>query len=248
MAIEKTTALVLRSVDFSETSKVLTMFSRDFGKIRALAKGGRRLKSSFEVALDLLSLCSISVLRKSSGGLDLLTEAVLAERFDGLRRDLAALYAAYYIAEILDGLTENDDPHPLLFDRTIDVLRQLATGGDRKWALINYQLQLLKEIGYAPSLETCIHCGQNVKLSAKTAYSVASGGLVCPDCTRLIGGLMVVQGATVQLMRRFMTDMPDPLKGITVRDASKNELWLITSRSIFHALGKQPKMAALLQL
>ena len=109
-------ALVLRSVDVFETSKVLTLFTRDLGKVSALAKGARRLKSPFASGLDLLSVCDIVLLHKASDALDLLTEAVLVERHEPFRRDLAALYAGYYVAELLHDLTDHHDPHPRLFD------------------------------------------------------------------------------------------------------------------------------------
>src|SRR5438128_464553 len=99
--MEKATALVLRTTDWSETSRIATLWTREFGKVRALAKGGRRLKSNFESALDLLTVCSIVLLRKSSGSLDLLTEAQVVKRFPRLRTNLTALYAAYYLAELL---------------------------------------------------------------------------------------------------------------------------------------------------
>src|SRR5207244_2036701 len=75
MTAQKATALVLRTVDWSDTSRIATLWTREFGKVRVLAKGGRRLKSNFESALDLLTVCSIVLLRKSSASLDLLTEA-----------------------------------------------------------------------------------------------------------------------------------------------------------------------------
>ena len=106
MPSEKATAIVIRAVEFSETSLVVTLFSREFGKIGALAKGGRRLKGPFESALDLLALCRIVFLHKSSEALDLLTEAKLLRRFRPAGRDLAGLYAGYYVAELLDGLTD----------------------------------------------------------------------------------------------------------------------------------------------
>src|SRR5437660_12211952 len=103
MATEKATALVLRTTDWSETSRIATLWTREFGKVRALAKGGRRLKSSFESALDLLTVCSIVFLRKSSGSLDLLTEAQVVRRYPRLRTDLPALSAAYSVAASLTG-------------------------------------------------------------------------------------------------------------------------------------------------
>src|SRR6516165_4213847 len=101
MSSEKALALVLRTTDWSETSRIATLWTRELGKVRALAKGGRRLRSNFESGLDLLTLCSIVFLRKSSGGLDLLTEAQVVERYPRLRNDLQALYAGYYVAELL---------------------------------------------------------------------------------------------------------------------------------------------------
>ena len=82
VAAIRTLALVIRSVDVFETSRVLTLFTRELGKVSALAKGARRLKSPFQSGLDLLSVCDIVVLHKASDALDLLTEAVLAERFE----------------------------------------------------------------------------------------------------------------------------------------------------------------------
>src|SRR4051794_28187229 len=129
MAAEKALALVLRTTDWSETSRIATLWTREFGKVRALAKGGRRLQSNFETALDLLTLCSIVFLRKSSGSLDLLTEARVVERYPRLRTDLAALYAAYYVAELLSDWTEDYDPHPALFDEALATLRDLGQPG-----------------------------------------------------------------------------------------------------------------------
>src|SRR4051812_31731165 len=106
MAAEKALGVVLRTTAWSETGRSATVWTREFGKVRVLAKGGRRLKSNFESALDLLTLCSMVFLRKSSGGLDLLTEARVVERFPRLRADLAALYAAYHLAELLSDWTQ----------------------------------------------------------------------------------------------------------------------------------------------
>src|SRR5437867_21054 len=105
--LETASALVLRVVDFSESSVVLTLFSREFGKIRGLAKGARRPKGPFESALDLLGLCRIVFLRKSSEALDLLTEAKLERRFRPPDGELSSLYAAYYVDELLNELTDD---------------------------------------------------------------------------------------------------------------------------------------------
>ena len=127
MASEKAIAIVLRAVEFSETSSVMTLFTREFGKIRALAKGARRPKGPFESALDLLGLCRVVFLRKSSDALDLLTEAKLERRFRPAGGQLSNLYAAYYVAELLSELTDDYDPHAELFDAAEQALAALAS-------------------------------------------------------------------------------------------------------------------------
>src|SRR3954454_21898604 len=109
MSLERATALVLRTTDWSETSRIATLWTRELGKVRALAKGGRRLRSGFDNALDLLTVCGIVLLRKSSStsSLDLLTEAQVTQRFARLAGDLSALYAGYYVAELLADWTED---------------------------------------------------------------------------------------------------------------------------------------------
>jgi DNA repair protein RecO (recombination protein O) len=181
MPAETATALVVRGSDWSETSRIATLWSREFGKLRVLAKGGRRLNSSFEVALDLLNVCHIAVIRKSSGGLDLLTEAQVAERFPKLRTHLPALYAAYYIAELLADGTEVYDPHAALFDATLTALRELGEAGANVGPrLAAYELTWLQELGYSPALETCAACGRPVP--EPTVFSASAGGIVCPEC------------------------------------------------------------------
>src|SRR4051794_1447884 len=129
MPLEKATALVLRTTDWSESSRIATLWTREFGKVRALAKGGRRLRSAFESALDLLNVCDIVLLRKTSGSLDLVTEARVAVRHPRLREDLAALYGAYYVAELLADWTEEYDPHAPLFDEALAALADLGGAG-----------------------------------------------------------------------------------------------------------------------
>jgi DNA repair protein RecO (recombination protein O) len=193
MPSEKALGLVIRTADWSETSRIATLWTRELGKVRVLAKGGRRLKSSFESGLDLLTLCRIVLLRKSPGSLDLLTEAQVAKRFSQLRQDLPALYAGYYIAELLGDLTQDYDPHPNLFDEALAALETLGTKGVLAGPrLARFEVILLRELGYMPSLETCAHCngpvGQAVPDDASRQaqpdlqFSAAGGGVLCSVC------------------------------------------------------------------
>jgi len=163
MASEKSRAIVLKVIEFSETSCVLTLFTEDFGKIGALAKGARRPKGPFEGALDLLALVRIVFLHKTSDALDLLTEAKLERRFRSAQRDLGRLYAGYYVAELLTELTEAGDPHRELFQAADATLSALDDGAPLAKTVLRFELVALREAGHLPSLDQCAICGRPVE-------------------------------------------------------------------------------------
>jgi DNA repair protein RecO (recombination protein O) len=175
-------ALVVRTVEVFETSLVVTLFTREMGKVTALAKGARRLKSPFQGGLDLLEVSDIVLLPKASESLDLLTEAAPLERFACLRRDLAALYAGYYIAELLTDLTDYHDPHPRLFDAATITLRHLGEEELRPRRVLRFELACLRELGLMPALDRCAHCGEPVDSRGGVAFGLATGGVICPAC------------------------------------------------------------------
>ena len=120
---------------------------------------------------------------KASEALDLLAEAVPVERFPSLRRDLAALYAGYYIAELLTDLTDLHDPHPKLFDAARITLRHLGDADLRSRRILRFELACLRELGLMPSLDRCAQCGGDVEpQGGKVSFGLASGGVLCEAC------------------------------------------------------------------
>jgi DNA repair protein RecO (recombination protein O) len=244
VATEKATALVLRTVDYSETSRIATLWTREVGKVRVLAKGGRRLRSSFESALDLLTLASIVFIRKPSGSLDLLLEARVLERFPRLRTDLKALYAAYYVAELLGDWTHDYDPHPHLFDEAVDALRTFGSGevatGLR---LLRFETVLLQELGYAPSVEACASCRQPLPVAESLSFSAAAGGMVCGHCSRERRGLVNVSRSAWQALKALQ-DPGDLWK--QTGQAEQKELRGLFNLYVSYLLGRRPRTLAYL--
>ena len=243
MPLEKANALVVRFTDYSETSRIVTLFTREFGKVRALAKGARRPKSNFESALDLLTVCSIVLLRKSSGGLDLLTEARVAERFGALRRDLQALYAGYYIAELLGEGTEDGDPHPALFDAAVESLRALGAGPVTSGLVVlRFEAMWLRELGYAPILTTCAACHGPLPDDGPLAFSPAAGGVVCPACQGRVRGGVRLSGPAWQALG----DLADAAAWTTVPAEVRPELRGLLNQYVCYVLGRRPRTMAYL--
>lgn len=244
MAAEKALALVLRTTDWSETSRIATLWTREFGKVRALAKGGRRLKSNFESALDLLTACGIVFLRKSSGGLDLLTEARVVERFPRLRTDLSALYAGYYVAELLADWTEEYDPHPSLFDEALETLRTLgAPEAPTGVRLARFELVLLRELGYHPALEACAACGQGLSPGGDGfAFSPADGGLVCRACRGRHRDCRAVSAAAVGALRVLGEPGETWRSGAAWGSAVRAEVRQLLNHYVTYLMGRRPRL------
>jgi DNA repair protein RecO (recombination protein O) len=239
MPSEKAHALVLRTTDWSETSRIATLWTREFGKVRVLAKGGRRLKSSFESALDLLTVCSIVFLRKSSGSLDLLTEAQVVRRYPRLRTDLAALHAGYYVAESLTDWTEEYDPHPVLFDEALDALAAFGMAVPVGLRVMRFEMVLLRELGYSPTLDTCAVCAAPV-VPPGLAFSAAAGGVVCKGCQARQRERRSLSPGAWQLLRALAESDGDWNR--TWNDAVRKEVRQVLGHYVTYLLGRRPRM------
>ena len=240
--MEKALALVVRTTDWSETSRIATLWTREFGKVRALAKGGRRLKSNFETALDLLTVCSMVFIRKSSGGLDLLTEAQVVERFPRLRGDLGALYAGYYVAELLSDWTQDYDPHPNLFDAAVAALRDFgASGVSISFRLAEFELATFQELGYSPVLDVCAACTRPVAGDEPgLAFGATVGGVICRACQNGHRDRLAISGGVLRLLR----DLAQP-GGAGRADGSpgeRGELRRVLGYYVSSLMGKRPRL------
>jgi DNA repair protein RecO (recombination protein O) len=247
MPSEKTEALVIRLADFSETSRVVTFFTRDFGRISALAKGGKRLKGPFDAALDLLSVCEIVFLRKSSPGLDILTEARLISRFRPQGRELARFYGGYYVAELLSGLTAEVDPHPQLYRESILTLERLQEA-DPKITILRFELATLREIGQLPAFDVCVDCGRTADSGGAWSFSVAQGGLMCPSCGKESTAYVRISAGTAAVLRRLAEESDAVIGRLAVSPRQFQEAREVVTAAICDALGHPPKMLRYISL
>jgi DNA repair protein RecO (recombination protein O) len=241
-APEKASALVLRVIEFSETSAIVTLFTREFGKISGMAKGARRPKGPFEHALDLLAQCRIVFLRKSSGALDLLTEAKLERWFRPRGRDLASLYAGYYIAELLIELTHDYDPHPELYDAAVETLAGLASGGPVARLVLRFELVALRVLGHLPSLSGCAECGAEIGRSGRVAFGLLAGGVLCGKCRVGKRHLVSVSAAVVEALARFAATDGEGWRTAALPPAVGGELRGVMNKYLAHLVGHRPKM------
>ncbi len=242
----RTLALVVRTVEVFETSLVATLFTRELGKVAVLAKGGARLKSPFHGGLDLLGVSDIVMFPKASESLDLLGESAPVERFACLRRDLAALYAGYNIAELLTDLTDLHDPHPKLFDAARITLRHLGDAELRPRRVLRFELACLREVGLLPALDRCAQCGVDMRpRRGAVSFGLSAGGVLCDACRP--GQPHVVELSSGDLEAIRILSSP----GAAWRELDVRQGRLVPAREtvgavVCHVLGHRPRLRPLL--
>jgi DNA repair protein RecO (recombination protein O) len=238
MPILQATGIVVRGSDWSETSRIATLFTRDHGRIRVLAKGGRRVNSAFEISLDLLNVCEVVFIHKANGSLDLLTEARITERFPMLRANLQTLYAAYYVAELLSDGTQDFDPHPELFDAALLVLRRIERDPDWLGAVSQFELVWLRELGYTPRVDGCAGCGAVDELAlpnGRFAVGLDAGGVLCPRCRPAARDAWSLSAGAFAAFAGMLAGEPMP-------GDVRNELRPLLGQMVCRTLGRRPKL------
>lgn len=203
----KDLAVCLRAVNYSETSQVVTLLTRDHGKLAAMAKGSRRPKSAFDGAIEPFSCGQvIYVASDAHDKLATLAEFVQAPRFRRLRSNLSAMHAGLFVLELTEAFCGQYDPNPDLFDaltQSLDTLAQCDSPSAVLSALIDFQMTLLAEAGIAPRLDVCTNCSTATKGFSKDIYfSSAANGLLCPGCEQSFAEKRRITPACAAILNR----------------------------------------------
>lgn len=153
MELERAEGIVLRTHPVTESSLIVTWYTREAGKLRTLAKGARRPKSPFQGKLDLFYDDEIVFLPSRRGDLHLLHECFLQNPHKRLRESVATLTTASYVAELVELATEREDANARIFESLAAVLDALERGGGTPAVLLWFELQVLAAAGWAPRWE-----------------------------------------------------------------------------------------------
>jgi DNA repair protein RecO (recombination protein O) len=244
MPYEKTDAITLRSVDYSESSLVLTFYTRDFGLVTTLAKGALRKSSRLVGHVDLFAWTEIVfVSGRLRDRMNILTEAFALQTFPRVRTDLARTYAAARAAELVLNLTVENDPSPGLFEELLALLRRLDAGLDPAVASFAFEARLLVATGFMPEVTRCVACGRGTRRKT-VSFSLRLGGVICEDCAAgepdLVEGVPAgALGLLGRLARRELTR----LDRVAVAPAAAQQVRAFLDRYESYILGKELRTA-----
>lgn len=176
----KSDAIIMRRTDYSETSYVVALLTREHGVMHALAKGARRPKGIFAGEIDLLARGQATILVRPRGGLQLLTEFSCRERYLPLRKSPDAATAALYAAEVAADASPEGEGQPEIYDLLSQTLTRLGED-DFAPPLAFFEVHLLRLSGYMPNLGECAICGAKIE-GVQVVYSFIHSGPTCAQC------------------------------------------------------------------
>lgn len=195
----RTEGIVLRARDLSEADRIVTIITPNRGKVRAVAKGVRRMNS--KKAGHLEPFCRCALLMAQGRELDIVAQAETLEAFAHLRASLDLLGPAFYLAELVDSFAEEGGESRGLYDAFVAALVGLEHGADADAVSRWFELFVLTLNGLAPSWSACAGCDAPIEPNTPYVFSGDRGGLLCPACRQLDPLAQPVEIATVKTLR-----------------------------------------------
>jgi len=237
MAFIKTEAIVIKAINLREADKIITFFSRDYGKIQGIAKGIRKIKTRYSGKLELFTRVKVIFFQKTgdlrSGGtgsptLLRITQVDVVEVFPQLKSDFNKIIGASYIAEFLNRLfEEHDDTHKAVYVLVCDTFRTLDACDNLRNILPAFEIKLLVHLGYAPILDHCTACGKDAKGEGQKAqgntprepqlgFSSSTGGILCQRCKSLKKDSINITPQSVEILQQLLNTDIRQIPTITV--------------------------------
>ena len=263
-------AIVLKRSDFGEADRLLTLYTPDLGKIRAIAKGARKPSSRKSGHVELFTHSAL--LLAKGRNLDIVTQADTLDAFLPLRENLERLGFAYYLAELVDQFAEEGDPsaraeryaapgddgaveNQPLFDLLLHSLQWLGEDATEPAVLARFfELHLLLYVGYRPQLFKCVNCGKVLE-PVDNYFSADAGGVIDPNCVatqreRIYEHARDVQPISLtalKVLRYLQTREWESVRALRLSAETHAEVETLMQRYIAHHLERNLKSVEFLR-
>ena len=230
-------ALILKHVPFGEADLLVTFFTRERGKIRAVARGARRSNSKLVGHLEPLTQVNLS-LAQGRGGLDHVSQAQLMESFAPLKDDLKAITKGFYVAELVDGFGSEAHPNQPLYHLAVAGLNAIGQDPESELSLRFFELHLLKVSGLMPELYQCVECRKDLAPGSHR-FSPDVGGCLCPDCRPADAHVRPLSLRALKVLRLLDRSQLREIPSLKLSDSLAQEIKSLLGMSIEYWLDKQ---------
>jgi len=217
----RTQAIVLGHFEFGEADRILTLLSYQRGKIKAIAKGVRKIRS--HKAGHLEPFTNVNLFIAKGRNLDIITQAETVNPHMGLREDLERMAFASYVVEALDRFTYEEGQNVALFRLLEETLTRLEQQSNLTTVVHYYEVRLLDLLGFRPQLFDCIDCGEDI-LPQDQFFSPLVGGVVCPKCGGARAEAIPVEKDVLRYFRHLQRSNWGQIRDVIIPDHIEKKL------------------------
>ena len=242
----KTQGIVLKQTPLGEADRILVLCSPEMGKLRAVARGVRRITSRLRGHLEPLTHVLVSL--SQGRNLDTIVEAQTNRSFRGLKEDLNRLSKAVYLTELVDGFSVEQSPSPAVFDLLLNALGWLQNAEDSAQMMRFFEVRLLDYSGFRPELYRCVECRTTLG-PRDHLFSCSKGGILCPDCRVLSGdALLPLSLNGIKSLRYFQREPYEKVSELRVPKNVLDELERLLRTYIRYVLDRELTSAGFMHL
>ena len=236
-------AIILRNRDYQEADRLVSVFTEQYGKIGAIAKGVKKPNSSLRACTQ--PFCYAQLYFYRGKDLSIITQGKLLDFFGRVRSNFSETIYVLYMLEMLDKILLEQERHTKLFYQTLAVVQSLEKNGYQPLALRYFEVQILKEMGFTPELSNCVVCAAK----AEAYYiSLSAGGLVCKKCERTIDNLFELSPETLALLRLLFRSNLEVTERINVSRGGLTQLEKFLEIYLEYHLEQRLSMKQVLQI
>lgn len=193
-------AIILQHSDWGEADRILRIFTREQGKLRAIAKGARKMQS--RKAGHLEPFMRSKLMLAKGRDMWIVTQAEVIEPYSSLRENLESTARVAYVIELLDRLTYEEGPNWQLYDLAVKTLTRLVEEKDPFVPIHYYEMRVLDLTGYRPLLFECASCKKEIKAEDQF-FSAGLGGVLCPNCGARTADSRMISMDALRYLRHF---------------------------------------------
>ena len=242
----KIEGIVLKQLPLREADRLLTLFTPGRGKLRAVARGVRRVKSRLAGHTEQLTHVRLSV--DVGKSLDVVSEAQTIHSFRRVKEDLGRLSQGLYLAELVDGFSVEQSPSPAVFQLLLAALGGLEEGAGGEVLLRYFETALLARSGFGPELQRCVECRRSLDPSDHL-FSCDRGGALCPTCRNTSRGpLIPVSLNAMKVLRFFQRESLSKAVRLHASDGVLNEAERLLRAYVRYVLERETKSAEFMKL
>ena len=234
----RTDAIVIGKRNFRENDRIITFYTRIYGKLDVLVKGIRKIENRFGSSLELFTYNEILLWEKRKGDLLILTQCQTKDSFLRIRTNLKKIASAFYLTDLARELTKEKDKNIDIFNLLFTFLYLLEKADKPEIIISSFQLRILFILGFGPELDKCVKC-KNVVSKHIKFFSLQHGGIICGNCLRSSSSNISLNQETAMIMKKLIYAPLNRIENILVPFAVLKKIEYLFSLYIFYHMDKK---------